>query len=389
MFNSLHPIEKLVEENKHLLLPIHAELLENKDPEFMIITQNIINLLNLSPQTDETKAKSLKFIWKPHQQKQDFHSFLKIVSKWAMIHKFQNSATAQKQSECLNYLNNLLGYYKSLGNKSSQLDLEQIKLVVEQIKSRISQVSVQYFTGNIRISFRTEVLEIEIQSLKEIFKFFAVQHLFLGRAPTFQMIQEQTELMDCGTFLAFCKQFSLFTDEKRQKMTQRGTLTQIFKKHATLNSHMTFSQFFEAIEAVALIYFNEENDVMGLKVFGYEENERKILFFEKIRVADVRLNRKRMRPLSQNSLRRAGHSGYEPEVSVAKVLDKDVDRGRIVHISNSFIRRNSSQIKLEKLAKAKSASRRQGAKNRVSFNTQRQLSAAKPRIKTNIFIHRS
>jgi len=235
------------------------------------------------------------------------------------------------------------------------------------------------------------VLDIEIQSLKEIFKFFALQHLFLGRAPTFQMIHEQSELMDCGTFLAFFKQFSVFTDEKRQKLTQRGTLTQIFKKHSTLNSYMTFSQFVEGVEAVALIYFNKDNDLVGLGVYGYEESERKILFLERIRVADMRLNRKRMRPLSQNSLMRAGHPGCEAGGvggSIIKVFDKDVDRGRIVHISNSFIRRNSSQGKLEKLAKARSASRRQGIKNRVCINTQRQLSAAKPRIKPHISTHK-
>lgn len=391
MLNDLHPIEKLVEENRELLVPVHAELLDNKDPDFLVVVQNIVRLLNFSPPADNAKAQSFKFIWKPHQQKQDFKIFLKIVSRWAMIHKFQNSVTAQKQSEYLEYLNNLSDYYKSLANKSSQSDIDQIKQVLKQIKSSISQVSKQYFDSKIKISFRTEVLDIEYQSLKEIFKFFALQHLFLGRAPTFHMIQEQSELMDCGTFLSFCKQFSLFFEEKRQRLTQRGTLTQIFKKHSTLNSHLTFPQFIEAIEALSLIYFSQDNDLMGLRVFEYEENERKILFFEKIRLADGRLNKKRMKPLSQNSLLRAGHSGKESEINSTKVsLDGSVDRGRIVHISGSFIRDNCySQGKFDKKGKTASANRSHATRKRVWVDTLRQLSAVKPKIKHKIIIHRS
>lgn len=391
MLNDLHPIERLVEENKELLVSVHAELLGDKDTDFFMVVEDIVRVLNLSPPADKAKAQSFKFIWKPHQQKQDFNVFLKIVSRWAMIHKFQNSAAAQKQSEYLEYLNNLSNYYKSLANKSSQSDLDHIKHALKQIKSCISQVSKQYFDSKIKISFRTEVLDTEFQSLKEIFKFFALQHLFLGRAPTFHKIHEQSEHMDCGTFLAFCKQFSIYFDEKKQRLSQRGTLTQLFKKHSTLNSHLTFSQFIEAIEALSLIYFSPENDLMGLKVFEYNESERKVLFFEKIRLADNRLNKKRMKPLSQNSLLRAGHSGNESEVNSTKLsLDGNVDRGRIVHISESFIRKSCySQGKFERKGKTASANRGQAIRKRVWVDTLRQLSAVKPKIKHNIIIHRS
>jgi hypothetical protein len=375
---SLHPIELLVSNNQEVLRPIYNKLIHTQNLDFYSVVQEIIEILELSPGPDENKSQSFKFIWKPFPDKGNFCEFLKVVSRWAMIHKFQNARLAKRQNEFLNYLRAKGNYYRFLVNKAGTGDQLIIKEVLEKIQLTYDKVSQQHFNGNIEINFRQQVLEIEYSSLKEIFKFYAVQHLFLGKSPTFQMISEQSEILDCGTFLAFCKQFSIFYEEKKQKLTKRSELTQIFKKHSTLNSFMTFKQFLQAIDSISQIFFNEENDLLALKVFNFSAEDRKVLFLEGLKIADVRTIRKKMKPLNIQTSGKPLHRRLESEQKGLNGSGFEVTRKP----RNIIFRKNSSHDRLEnRSGRCLSMNHRKTEGNKNLVRTQRHFSANKDGIR--------
>ena len=288
--------------------------------------------------------------------------------------------------QLLSYLRGKASYYQSLLHKASEEDQDLIREILESIQLSSKQLSEQLLNEPVRISFRKRVLDVENYCLRDIFKFYAVQHLFLGRSPTFQMISNQTEILDCGSFLAFCKQFCIFYDEKRQKLLKRDELTQIFKKHATLNSFLTFTQFLGVFESISKVFFCEDNDLFGMKVFLMSEEERKILFLEYLRVADVRMNRTRMRPLSTRTSGKPIHrriiTDQNSSLNIKSSEIKITKKPRLNASNNE-----SSYREFQKVGKNKSLSfsiRKRADSKAVS--TQRHFSTNKERVRTGFKI---
>jgi len=142
----------------------------------------------------------------------------------------------------------------------------------------------------------------ENKGLELIFQFFAVQHLFLGKFPTFNKISAEKQTWDLGIFLIFCKQFAIFSQKKGEKKEQKEKLVQIFRKNSS--GSMGFAQFLQAISEISQ-FFVQERQAINLQ--GFKVEDEKIYFFEMMRFADLSYLKRKMKPLKPAFAANEGH----------------------------------------------------------------------------------
>lgn len=73
------------------------------------------------------------------------------------------------------------------------------------------------------------------KDLREIFEFYAKQHLMIGKRATFDMIKHQNSIINMGDFILFCKDFKIPLDKRRW--------AKVYKLNASHSNEMDLSQF--------------------------------------------------------------------------------------------------------------------------------------------------
>ena len=160
---------------------------------------------------------------------------------------------------------------------SGSTDQSAIHSILLSISKKLSLLSNKDYFEPPMISFRSQMLEVEKDNLKEIFRFLAKQHIVVGKYTTFERLVEQQDEWSCGVFIKFLHMFGIYSYTKKSaKVMQRQTTIKIFKDHSVLNKYMNFSLFMKALDMIAQEYFTKEYDnVVKLDVSSLDAPRKK------------------------------------------------------------------------------------------------------------------
>lgn len=75
-----------------------------------------------------------------------------------------------------------------------------------------------------------------------------------GSDPTFEQIQQKTQIMTINKFMIFCKDFGILG----LKTVNRSALVELFKKNAKFYKEMNLEQFVQALRKISEIMYAEE-----------------------------------------------------------------------------------------------------------------------------------
>lgn len=315
--NFKHPVEKLVSEHQERLKSVFFGCFSQGRDYFETVTQ-IVRILQLNASASVENAGLFSKFWLGHNKCGGFNQFLKVVAGWIIENGFQSIPVIVLQTAYLSFLKKLMRYYNRILIELSLEDSLVIKQAFPCVKQYIQQFSKPYFGIEPRLVFRKSVLRKENEGLCVIFHFFAVQHLFLGKSPTFLKVSQEKQTWDLGIFLIFCRQFGILSQKKGEKKEQKSKIVKIYRRNS--EGTMSFEQFLQAINEISHFYA-EERRVGVLKDLKVEDE--RVYFYEAMRFADLLYLKRKMKPFkpafapSEAHLRKAS-DGYRYWISEKK-----------------------------------------------------------------------
>jgi hypothetical protein len=290
----MHQIEALTSQYTSALFALFARL-EGRAAGLEETLKAVISLMQLDKEANAEVVESFKTIWKEHMKKITPASVRSVVSGWIVYNKMQSLPAKETQHAYLAYLKRLHVFYSRILKQVEGGDLEVARSCLVRIQEKYTAFNRRYFVAEVNLVFRGKLLDIEQKALREIFQHYALQHLFIGKTPTFSHISQQKQVWDCGTFIAFCKGFVF---NSLWDMNKKRLIIDVFKKHSKLNIEMAFEGFLQALDDIVEMAYNSGNDLKNaLKKSQLTKDEKKILLFEEIEMADLTKIKEKLKEL--------------------------------------------------------------------------------------------
>ena len=131
-----------------------------------------------------------------------------------------------------------------------------------------SNITKTNLTKSKTVKFKITLNELReeqkmINSLKEIFDFYANQHYPMASAPTFDEIAFRKINLDLAEFSKFCVEFEI--PITKQKMSE------LFKKNTSNRKDMSFTEFKNSLEKIAQAMNDSKKEKLLHKIKLYKE----------------------------------------------------------------------------------------------------------------------
>jgi hypothetical protein len=100
-----------------------------------------------------------------------------------------------------------------------------------------------------------------VAGLHQIFQFYSKQQFLLGKAPTFDVIKSNKEVLTIGKFIRFCKDFRLVNEKDKKSLSKMGKICQnAFVQTAEFGKNMHEHHFIAALDIIAADFFDTVYD---------------------------------------------------------------------------------------------------------------------------------
>lgn len=226
--------------------------------------------------------------YRNYSEKQRYQSLglsqsVALIEEWAQKEAFKKVSLGRM-------LENSIQEYTQLKDSTQDPDLTQ---EAESILKGLKEVRQSYLKNNLQDN-GDSFLKQQIKGVKEVFLFYAKQHQMLGRTPTFESINKDSELWNIGKFIKFCNDFGLTGRNKSYPTISKTQAQQLFKKFSSNSRVMSLNQFFECLESVAVLFFNSNFDLTtGEKIseLSVEEKKQKLYLFLEVHDPNAYLNK--------------------------------------------------------------------------------------------------
>ena len=283
-------------ENKSVNLLKHAEPIVQSLVDQLELSANNLSAL-VTAFANEVLSKF------PESESQSFREFCKVVESWAVSNELQSLKSLQVQRVFLQHLDNSIKQYKVLLKQTKDEDeIDVIKQLLKLLTDKRKSIKNLTPASEVNFSFRSEPTLTEEKGIQEIFNFYNKQHLMLGKYPTFDYIGEVLAVLDSGSFLHFCRDFGIYSDQrqKSQRTLTRKELLDIFKRCSTLQKNMHFEEFKRSLDEMAILYFNEDYErLVSVPCSHLGINEKRIMLYEVMRCGDLRHVHKTCKPVGK------------------------------------------------------------------------------------------
>jgi hypothetical protein len=288
-------IQMLIKQKTQDLKTLHQKYME--DPKYVYIKKNMISLisdllktLELTSTISSELVESFELIYYKYSAAHTFQEFRECVIGWINMNKLEWGHIKTIKEKYNLYLHKLKKYYESLIPQAEKTDQSTITKILSEINIKINEFSKIYYFENPILCFREKLFELEEKSLKEIFGFFGMQHITIGKYTTFQTVKDQQENWNCGLFIKFFGVFGIYKQPSKIKNSvSRNTLIETFKHNSFLKKNMDFDMFKNALGEISESYFNQDYDKANHLEFSLLPLKLKtILLIEKMKLADFR-----------------------------------------------------------------------------------------------------
>lgn len=296
-----HPITELVLSKQESLSSIFTDYI-SKPREHNDQISKILKILQLNSSVSSDLVEEFNTFWRNHSKSQTFSDFLSVISGWVIENGMQSIPSIIIQTSYKGYLQKLSNYYKKILNDLNISDSLIIRAAFSEVSKYYQQFCKIYPRAQPKLIFRVNLLEKELEGLTFIFKFYAVQHLFLGKYPTFKKVSEEKQVWDLGTFLIFSKHFCVLKGRNKESKKNKEILTEVFKKHSFKG--MNFKDFIEALDDLAVRSLSTNKPEFLKEI---DEKDSKIFLYERLKIADLPYLKNKLKPFHKVFEKNIGH----------------------------------------------------------------------------------
>lgn len=251
-----HSIEKGIIEGNYAKLVLLTFLklvqISSEDKDMLLFDRMVENRLK-----HMVKTKQVKYL------KLSFNQFISLIEEWAS----KENLTQQS------FDSNLSSIIKELNEVATKQSSPNLNPIIQDLTVKLKNLNRSFHSKPQNSG--SSYLETRIKALKEIFNFYARQIKMMGKKPTFDEITEHQNLLNISKFTKFCSDFGITNKENKDHLTVQQ-VTQAFLLGNECSRIMNFSQFVDALDRLAEIYYNEQFDA------------RNNLNYSKLKIAEKR-----------------------------------------------------------------------------------------------------
>lgn len=279
-----------------------VDLIENAES----LIQEIVEILDLALADLSNYLPSFVNLVRarhPESKYQTFQEFFELIAGWGVSNKIQATKTLQLQRVFLQHLDKSIKQYKVLLKQSKDPEENaSIRQLLDVLTSKRKIVAQANKADTVSFSYRREVYAQEEKGVQDLFNFYSKQHLMTGKNPTFDNIGEAIDTIDSGSFLFFAKTFGIFNDRKAEgkRYLTKQEILDIFKKTAHLQRSMNILGFKQALDDIAVLFFNEEYDkLLPIPCSNLGIEEKRVMLYEYLKCGDSRYITSTCKPLGK------------------------------------------------------------------------------------------
>lgn len=160
--------------------------------------------------------------------------------------------------------------------EGSEEQLSAIKAVLRTMKRQLARLKTRpqsHSQASVRFRERCN------RSLHDIFHFYSNKILLIGKSPSFDLIQHNSETWNISKFVRFVQDFSLL-QAKKSKALDISTVKVVFAKNAHAQREMDEEQFHGALGLMAELYYSRDFDEeKGTAVAGKSAEEKREMLY--------------------------------------------------------------------------------------------------------------
>lgn len=155
--------------------------------------------------------------------------------------------------------------------EGSQEQISAIKAVIRTMKRQLARLTDRpQSPTHASLRFRERCN----RTLHDIFHFYSNKILLIGKSPSFDLIQHNSETWNISKFVRFLQDFNLL-QAKKSKTLDIPSVKVVFAKNAHAQREMDEEQFHGALGMIADLYYSKEFDEEnGLEVAGKRTDEK-------------------------------------------------------------------------------------------------------------------
>lgn len=275
--------EKRVQDQENWI----KEQIASKTPVKQIFTE----LLNI-----------IKVVPRPLEFQEFYKVFLSIQSKTPQVSKKQDSKEKPKKKKKLSYdmfKESCIEWYNAIRcpkdlKSKIQSSIKEYEKVKEKMLPNEDQSFIDSLITTLKIQLKKilegsnkspPVLSFEEKSkngISEIFKHYSKAQNTNGSI-TLEPIKKVFDTLNLSKFLQFCKDFTILEEHKNpsKNRIKQQTLEEVFNKYSNFKKEMYEYQFFEALETLAGVFFDEEYDLINKTHWkNLNDNEKTLKLYE-------------------------------------------------------------------------------------------------------------
>ena len=122
-----------------------------------------------------------------------------------------------------------------------------------------------------------ELSLVRLSHLEEVFRHYCTHIFKTGKHMTFERLEYEKVHMTMDRFFLFLKDFELTTaeiDGKRKEVVEKQIVITIFKKVSSNARELSFEEFIQCIEKLALVHWDEKLSFKEKKKEYYERMQK-------------------------------------------------------------------------------------------------------------------
>lgn len=158
----------------------------------------------------------------------------------------------------------------------SEEQIAAIKAVLRTMKRQLARLTARpqsHSQASLRFRERCN------RSLHDIFHFYSNKILLIGKSPSFDLIQHNSETWNISKFVRFVQDFSLL-QAKKSKALDISSVKVVFAKNAHAQREMDEEQFHGALGMMAELYYSRDFDEeKGTAVAGKTAEEKREMLY--------------------------------------------------------------------------------------------------------------
>ena len=155
---------------------------------------------------------------------------------------------------------------------SSPQEISSKQAVIRSLKRQLARLNGRPTSPNQEIARFRETCN---RSIYDIFHFYSNKISLLGKSPSFDLIQHNSETWNISKFVRFLQDFGLLQGKKGKEL-DISTVKVVFARNSRSQKEMDLSQFHDSLSMIADLYYTEEADrVNGTDMAGKTAEEKR------------------------------------------------------------------------------------------------------------------